>query len=243
MRDFLQAIQDRVLVGDGAMGTLLLSRGIRPQQVFETLSLTDPAAVRAVHEEYIAAGADLIETNTFGANRFRLAAAGYQNQAGRINRAAARLARQAAGDDILVAGAVGMIHPPAADGGEVDPDSIFSAYREQISSLAEGGVDCILLETFEEWDNLEIALKAAADAASLPVIAQMTLSNRGLSIFGEQARDYCARARQAGAAVFGGNCGGGFAAVAAILDPREDHPVHESPPCPTPPTALLPTPN
>ncbi len=77
---FIEAIKERVLIGDGAMGTLLLSKGIRPQQSFEALSLTEPAIIKAIHEEYIAAGADLIETNTFGANRFRLVAAGYERQ-------------------------------------------------------------------------------------------------------------------------------------------------------------------
>ena len=105
--NFLEEIKDRILVGDGAMGTYLLTRGVGPGRNFEALSLTDPAVVRAVHQEYVAAGADLIETNTFGANRVRLRPAGYGRQAAKINRAAARLAREAAGDKVLVAGAVG----------------------------------------------------------------------------------------------------------------------------------------
>ncbi len=218
--NFLEEIKDRILVGDGAMGTYLLTRGVGPGRNFEALSLTDPAVVRAVHQEYVAAGADLIETNTFGANRLRLRAAGYGRQAAKINRAAVRLAREAAGDKVLVAGAVGMI--PAPDREPLSSKSpageeLREAYREQIGALAEGGVDLIILETFEEWENLSLALQAARDFAPLPVVAQMAHSHRGLIIFGPTAEDYCRRALAAGAAVFGSNCGGGFASVREVL--------------------------
>lgn len=202
------------------MGTFLLSKGIRPQQTFEALCLTDPAIIRGVHEEYAAAGADLLETDSFGANRFRLEAAGYKDQVSRINRAAAELARAAAGDRLFVAGSVGMIPETIYRGGELyrpRPEELEEAYAEQIRSLAEGGVDLILLETFEDWENLKIALRAAKNTCALPVIAQMAFSNRGLSIFGRRAEDYCRRALRAGAAVFGSNCGGGFPAVETIL--------------------------
>jgi len=216
---FIEAIKERVLIGDGAMGTLLLSKGIRPQQSFEALSLTEPAIIKAIHEEYIAAGADLIETNTFGANRFRLVAAGYERQVAKINKAAAELARAAAGDDIFVAGSVGMIPTPGGGGDDNRSvaDDLYDAYREQVGALAEGGVDVILLETFEEWENLEIAIKAARKACDLPVVAQMALSNRGLCIFGRTAEEYCRRAIAEGADIFGSNCGGGFSSVREVL--------------------------
>ncbi len=219
--NFLEEIKNRVLVGDGAMGTYLLTRGVGPGRNFEALCLTDPAVVRAVHQEYVSAGADLIETNTFGANRFRLQAAGYGRQAAKINRAAARLAREAAGDKVLVAGAVGMIPAPGREtltpGGEA-ARILSDAYREQIGALVEGGVDLIILETFEEWENLALALRAARETSPLPVIAQMAHSNRGITIFGPKAEDYCRRALKAGAAVFGSNCGGGFASVRDVLE-------------------------
>lgn len=216
---FLEAIKERILIGDGAMGTLLLSKGIRPQQSFETLSLTDPAVIKSVHEEYIAAGAELIETNTFGANRFRLMAAGYEHQARRINKAAAELARTAAGDDIFVAGAVGMISFMGRRGDDTPlaARELYDAYYEQVQALAQGGVDLIILETFEEWENLAIALRAAREASELPIIAQMSPSNRGLCIFGRTAQEYCRQALAAGAAVFGSNCGGGFSSVREVL--------------------------
>lgn len=218
--NFIEEIKDRVLVGDGAMGTYLLSRGVGPGRNFEALCLTDPAVVRTVHQEYVAAGADLIETNTFGANRFRLRSAGYGRQAAKINRAAAALARQSAGEGTLVAGAVGMI--PAPDREPISPgsaaaDELLQAYREQIAALAEGGVDLIILETFEEWENLSLALRAAREASPLPVVAQMAHSNRGISIFGPTAEEYCRRALEGGAVVFGSNCGGGFASVQDVL--------------------------
>lgn len=218
--NFIEEIGNRILVGDGAMGTYLLARGVSPGQNFEALCLTDPELIRSVHREYVAAGADLIETNTFGANRIRLRPAGYGRQAARINREAAQLARSAAGDAVLVAGAVGMIpapdREPPAPGGPAG-EELLEAYREQIAALAEGGVDLIILETFEEWENLSLALRAAREASPLPVVAQMAHSNRGISIFGATAEEYCRRALDSGAAVFGSNCGGGFASVEAVL--------------------------
>lgn len=219
--NFIEEIKTRVLVGDGAMGTYLLSRGVGPGQNFEALCLTDPAMVRAVHQEYVAAGADLIETNTFGANRFRLRSAGYARQAAKINRTAAKLAREAAGEEVLVAGAVGMIPAPGREpltpgGGAAE--KLLEAYREQISALAEGGVDLIILETFEEWENLSLALQAAREVLPLPVVAQMAHSHRGITIFGTTAEEYCRRALDGGAAVFGSNCGGGFASVRDVLE-------------------------
>ncbi len=218
--NFIEEIKARVLVGDGAMGTYLLSRGVNPGRNFEALCLTDPGLVRTVHQEYVSAGADLIETNTFGANRFRLRPAGYGRQAAKINRAAAGLAREAAGERVLVAGAVGMIPPP--EGGPVSAgspaeDELLEAYREQISALAEGGVDLVILETFEDWENLALALRAAREVSPLPVVAQMAHSNRGVNIFGRTAEDYCRRALEAGASLFGSNCGGGFASVREVL--------------------------
>ncbi|MDP8214891.1 MAG: bifunctional homocysteine S-methyltransferase/methylenetetrahydrofolate reductase [Candidatus Euphemobacter frigidus] len=217
---FIETVQERVLVGDGAMGTLLLSKGIRPQQSFEALCLTEPAVIRAVHEEYITAGADLIETNTFGANRFRLIAAGYERQVKKINRAAATLAREAAGDNIFVAGSVGAIPFSLREDGagySHTEDELFDAYSEQIAALSEGGVDVILLETFEEWENLAVALRAAREVTNLPIIAQMAHSNRGLCIFGRTAEKYCRQALSAGAFIFGSNCGGGFSSVREVL--------------------------
>ncbi len=218
--NFIEEIKSHILVGDGAMGTYLLARGIGPGRNFEALCLTDPAVVRTVHQEYVAAGADLIETNTFGANRVRLRPAGYGRQAAKINRAAAELARSAAGDKVLVAGAVGMI--PAPDREALAPETpageeLLAAYREQIAALTEGGVDLIILETFEEWENLFLALRAARETSPLPVVAQMAHSNRGISIFGATAEEYCRRALDSGACVFGSNCGGGFASVRDVL--------------------------
>lgn len=218
--NFIEEIKSRILLGDGAMGTYLLARGVSPGQNFEALCLTDPELIRTVHREYAAAGADLIETNTFGANRIRLRPAGYGRQAAKINRAAAELARSAAGEAVLVAGAVGMIpapdREPPAPGSPVG-EELLEAYREQIAALAEGGVDLIILETFEEWENLSLALRAAREASPLPVVAQMAHSNRGISIFGATAEECCRRALDSGAAVFGSNCGGGFASVEAVL--------------------------
>ncbi len=148
---FRAALAARPLLGDGAMGTLLFSRGIPQRACLDELVLTRPDLVGTIHREYIEAGADLVETATFGANRVRLAGWGLANSAGRINRRAAQIAREArdvAGRDVLVAGSMGPLGRPAHGELGLDDAAIRATFREQVEGLLEGGADLLVLETF-----------------------------------------------------------------------------------------------
>ncbi len=139
------------LLADGAMGTLLFSRGIPQRASLDELATTRPDLIGAIHREYLEAGADLIETATFGANRLRLAAFGLADRAHRLNRRAAQVAREArdvAGRDALVAGSIGPLAGPSHGPERIDPADVRSAVREQVDGLLEGGVDLFVIETF-----------------------------------------------------------------------------------------------
>ena len=159
------------------MGTLLYSRGIPQQACLEELVVRRPDLVGAAHREYLAAGAELIETLTFGANRVRLAPAGLDISAGLLNRRAAALAREArdvAGREALVGGSMGPLES-AGRGGIRQPDAVSrDAFREQLDGLLEGGIDVVVLETFVDLDELLLAIEVARQASDLPIIASLT---------------------------------------------------------------------
>ncbi|AMV71054.1 bifunctional homocysteine S-methyltransferase/methylenetetrahydrofolate reductase [Desulfuromonas carbonis] len=204
-----------IVIGDGAMGTLLYSRGVPLETNFEHLNLVRPELVRQVHEDYFRAGARLLETNTFGANALRLGSVGLAHRTADINLAGARLARQAAGREGLVAGAVGPLIPPRGETSELPREQKRAIFHQQMEALAEGGVDLFLLETFAGLDDLELALAVAA-ALGLPAIAQMAFLEGGRTREGVSAEAAAARLTAAGAAGLGANCGSG---------PRELHQV------------------
>jgi methionine synthase / methylenetetrahydrofolate reductase (NADH) len=168
-------LRRRPLLLDGAMGTLLYSRGARQGSCLEELVLTRPELVSTIHLEYAEAGADAIQTDTFGSNRMRLADFGLEKLAGGLNRRAAQLAREAretSGREVLIAGSVG---PLGSRGGQRPHPGIGrAAFREQIEGLLEGGVDLLVLETFDRLEMLLWAVEEARRACDLPVIAQMT---------------------------------------------------------------------
>jgi len=187
MRDaFLTRLARSPMVFDGAMGTMLYGRGVFINACFDELNLTRPRLVQEIHEEYAEAGADLIETNTFGANPLRLRGYGLADKAGEINRAAARLAREAAGEDLYVGGSLG----PCLQSGQVWHDGlaeeIRQAYAVQVAALAEGGVDVLILETFTHPDEM-LAAAAAARATGLPVLASFAVNEAGESALGVSA--------------------------------------------------------
>ncbi len=207
---FIAAIEERILLADGAMGTTLHARGIAQNACLEALVLDNPDLVRRVHEEYIAAGADIIETNTFGANRLRLAKHGLEAKVRDINFKAARLARDAreiSGHPVFVAGAVGPTGRMLASLGDVRPEDVRAAFREQVEALLEGGVDLIILETLPDLMELREALLAVKAACDLPVIAQMTFGRDGRTMGGEPPDEVANVATQLGADVAGVNCG------------------------------------
>jgi homocysteine S-methyltransferase len=205
-----------VIVGDGGMGTQLHHYGAPLDAVFEYLNLIDPALVSRVHAAYAAAGAELLESNSFGANALRLAAYGLDGKVAAINRAAARLAREAAGPDRLVAGAVGPLLPPRGGGLELDAASRRELFREQMTALAESGVDCFLLETFPALPDLLLALEVARELG-LPAITQLAFVEGGFSGDGLTAEAAALRLEQAAPAALGANCGAGPRELLAVL--------------------------
>ena len=179
--EFRQALKDRIVVADGAMGTALYSKGVFMNRCYDELNLSLPSMVRDVHQEYIRAGAELIETNTFGANRKRLGAFGFAEKLRAINQAGVRIAKEAARDQAFVAGAVGPLGARLEPLGPVSFAEARELFREQVEALAEAGVDAIILETFRGLDELREAVLAVRQAAGreLPLIAQITIEDDG----------------------------------------------------------------
>jgi methionine synthase I (cobalamin-dependent)/5,10-methylenetetrahydrofolate reductase len=208
---FRMRLRRRPMLLDGAMGTLLFSRGVPQRTNLDELVLTRAELVSAIHREYIEAGADAIETNTFGANRFRLAEHGLEKLAGRLNRKGAQLAREAretAGREVLIAGSVGPLGPGNRPS-PPHPGIARAAFREQIEGLLEGGVDFFAFETFERLDGLLLAIEEARRACDLPVVAQMTFGEDMRGVDGATPESAVAALTKAGVEAVGVNCGAG----------------------------------
>ncbi len=213
--DFLTYIQDHVVLADGALGSYLFERGIERGRNLDLLNLQAKETIFSAHEEYIRAGSQLIETNTFGANRFKLREAGAEEQVREINRAGAEIAAKAAGHQVYVAGSVGPSgesFPLEEDG--VGEEEIRDSYRHQVLGLAEGGADLLIIETFSQLEEILLAINVAQqEVPELPVIAQMVFPARGMTVHGEDALTCGRRMREAGAVVVGTNCGRGIDAM------------------------------
>ncbi len=210
MRTFRDLIEsDGVYVFDGAMGTRLYDKGVYINRSYDELNITAPDLVREVHDEYVAAGADIIETNTFGATRHLLQTYGLESKIHEINVAAARLAREAAGERALVAGAIGPLGLRIEPYGPTSFDEAREMYKEQIAGLLEGGVDLFVLETFSVVTLIEQTINAVREMSDLPIVAQMTIQMDGKTIFGNPPEKFTARLDELGADVIGLNCGMG----------------------------------
>jgi homocysteine S-methyltransferase len=206
-KDFREALtDDRVLVFDGAMGTMLYSRGVYINKCYDELNLTGPDLVLGVHREYVKAGADIIETNTYGANRVKLAGYGLEDRIREISRTGARLAREAAGDRAFVAGAIGPLGIRIEPYGPTSIEEARAFFREQAEGLLEGGVDLFILETFSDVAEIHQALIAVRSVCDLPVIAQMTIQNDGNTSYGTSPEIFTRRLDEWGADVIGLNC-------------------------------------
>lgn len=198
---------ERVLVFDGAMGTMLYSRGVYINQCYDELNVRAPDLVRDVHAAYVKAGAQALETNTFGANRVKLAQHGLETHVAEFNRRAAEIAREAAGSTVLVAGAVGPLGIRIEPFGPTSRDEACAYFAEQMSALREGGADCFVIETMSDLAEMEQAIRAARQVdASMPVIAQMTIGPDGVTAFGATPEDIARALDGWGADVIGLNC-------------------------------------
>jgi methionine synthase / methylenetetrahydrofolate reductase(NADPH) len=219
MRDFRQLIEsDGIYVFDGAIGTRLYSKGIYINRCYDELNLIAPDLVKEVHDEYIAAGAEIIETNSFGATRNKLQPFGLESKTREINIASARLARESAGESIWVAGAIGSLGLRIEPYGPTSFGEAKDMFKEQAEALAEGGVDVIVLETFSDLSEMQQAILAVKEACDLPIIAQMTIQMDGNTIFGATPELFTKRLDEWGADVIGLNCGVGPALILTALE-------------------------
>ena len=208
----------RVHLFDGAMGTMLYAKGFYLNVCYDELCVKQPQLVREVHEEYVRAGAEIIETNTFGANPVKLGAHGLADQTWSINRAAAELARTAAGDRASVVGAIGPLGLRLEPFGPTSRDEARDLFRRQVDGLLAGGVDGFVLETFSDVEELHAALRAVREACDLPAVAQMTVGTDGLTTYGTAPEDFTRQLAAWGADVIGVNCSVGPAGVLEAVE-------------------------
>lgn len=218
MHPFLDALTRRVLVCDGAMGTMLYGKGVFVNRSFDELNLSQPDLVAEVHRGYVQAGADVIETNTFGANAIKLRQFGLEPQLHAINVQGVRLARHAARDRLFVAGAIGPLGIRVEPWGKTSIAEAEARFREQMAALLDAGVDLFMLETFGDARELAAAIAAARQLADLPIVAQMTTDEEGRTLDGAPPETFVPELEAAGADVIGLNCSVGPAAMLETLD-------------------------
>jgi homocysteine S-methyltransferase len=190
---FLEMLSEGVVLFDGAMGTLLYDRGIFINRCFDEINLSNPGLVEGIHNEYIDAGAGVIETNTFGANRFKLIQHGLEEKLAVINRTGAELAVGASGGRAIVAGAVGPLGIRIEPWGPTSNEEASSAFAEQAEALLSGGVEIFVLETFADLNEIHQAIKGIRSVSDLPIVAQMTLQQDGLGLYGTEPAEFASR--------------------------------------------------
>ncbi|HEV8132008.1 MAG TPA: bifunctional homocysteine S-methyltransferase/methylenetetrahydrofolate reductase [Acidobacteriota bacterium] len=218
----LEQVQERVLVCDGAMGTILYSKGFYINRCFDELNLSHSGTVKEIHREYLKAGAEILETNTFGANRIKLEGHAYGKDLLEINRSGVKLAQEAiqetGSDGVWIAGSIGPLGIRIEPWGAFSLEEAREVFREQAEALADAGVDCLILETFSDLNEMHQAILGARVAADLPIIAQMTLEDDGNSLFGTSPEVFTARLDEWGADIIGVNCSVGPQVMLSALE-------------------------
>jgi homocysteine S-methyltransferase len=219
METFQQLLDsDKAYIFDGAMGTMLYAKGIYINRSYDELNLVAPDLVREVHAEYVRAGAEILETNTFGANVNKLQPYGLEGSMRDINIRAARIAREAAGNRALVAGAIGPLGLRIEPYGPTSFDEAKQMFSDQAAALLEGGVDLFIVETFSDISELHQAIQAVRDLCDLPIVAQVTIQMDGNTLFGATPDVFTKRLADWGADVIGLNCGVGPAIVLNAIE-------------------------
>lgn len=207
MKDFRQALRKRAILFDGAMGTELYRRGVFINRCYDDLCRTEPETVREIHQAYREAGADVLETNSFGANRFQLQAYGLEDEVEAVNRAAGELARDVAGSDLFVAGSMGPLGVRLEPYGPTSRREAREAFREQAVALVAAGVDLLCLETFSDLAELVEAVMGCREAApDMPVVAQVTIQPDGSTSYGVSPGDVARELSELGVDAVGLNC-------------------------------------
>ncbi len=205
-------LEKNILIADGAMGTMLYNKGIFVNTCFDELNLTNPQLISEIHQQYVAAGADIIETNSFGANEYKLAQFGLADKLDHINMAAVSIARQAAGSDCLVAAAIGPLGETGQ--GTTDEAKTISVFQRQIAALAKASPDFLLLETFSSLKEILLALKAAENSCSLELVAQISVDEDRQTALGDRLEDaIAALCKRPNVTAVGLNCSLGPAAM------------------------------
>jgi homocysteine S-methyltransferase len=226
MTQFADIFANRPVLADGAMGTVLYSRGIFINRCYDDLNLTDPGLILSIHEEYLQSGAEILETNTFGANRFRLTRHGLAGKVAEINTAGVRLARQAVehlkdkqAGEAWVAGSVGPLGVRLEPLGKTSLDEAREAFAEQIAALAGAGVDMLIIETMPALNEAHEALTAAREMApDLPVLAMVTVDDESNCLDGSSPEQAAAKLTEWGANAVGVNCSTGPATVLSAIE-------------------------
>ena len=219
--EFSRRLEAAPLLCDGAMGTLLYARGVSLDACFDVLNLNNPRVVQSIHADYIAAGADCIETNTFGANRFKLAVHGMDGRVREINRqgvALARDVRESSGRDVLVLGSIGPLGKYLAPLGTVTTEEAQAAFLEQAEALLEGGVDAFVVETMSDLDEAALAVTAVRSITDLPIVAQVAFTDDGATFTGRSAAEVGRFLRMLPIQALGANCSVGSSTLFEVLE-------------------------
>jgi homocysteine S-methyltransferase len=215
---FSDALTERVLVCDGAMGTMLYAKGVFVNKSFDELNITQPDLVAEVHQAYVRAGADVIETNTFGANRIKLAAFGLGDRVRPINVQGVRIARHAAREQAYVAGSIGPLGIRIEPWGKTGVDEAEAYFAEQVEALLEGGADLFVLETFHDVNEIAAAIRAVRSRSDLPIVAQVTTEEDGNTLDGVPPEVFVPQLEALGATVIGTNCSVGPAGMLETVE-------------------------
>lgn len=222
-RDFRSTLAERIVLCDGAMGTMIYAQGVYINQSYDNLNLVRPHLIKNIHNQYLNAGAEVLETNTFGATRGRLAAFGLADKVREINLSGARLAIEASEGKAWVAGAIGPLAQPIAPHGELSVAEAHEQYREQITALLEGEVDLLMFESFDQIEMLVAGIEAARRLApEIPIIAQVRFGMNIETRFGNSPREAAQILARLPVDVIGTNCGAGAEEVLQVVEQMRD---------------------
>jgi len=216
MADFQQALKERVLVSDGAMGTMLYKKGVYINRCFDAVNLSAPGLVQEIHMTYAKAGADILSTNTFGANYWHLKNYGFEDKIAEINKAGVRLAREIAGKELFVAGTIGPVSPFITP--PFKEEDFRKGYEIQIKTLAEAGVDFFILESFVYLEALLITIRLIQEWTDIPIVAEVTIEEGEHLLSGEHVAEIVGPIEDSGVIAWGFNCSQGPRHILYLID-------------------------